>query len=227
MGNGDRETEAAAERIGEALASVLAEPPPSRRPGTCLTRPDEGPNGELDTQLCSAMLPGDMETRKRLGTSSIPRQGARPARTRRRAHSGVPSANPRSGLGESEGLPGTLRRPGSRRSAAKSRGPVAATQVRVAGRRNGAGCAERPAVVIVVDASVAIKWFVTEEPLVDEAAQVLDEIGRDLAPCSMACDTSAAQPRISSAASIAADPCGGATGCRSRAGRRSRRRRET
>ena len=29
MGNGDRETEAVAERIGEALASVLAEPPPS------------------------------------------------------------------------------------------------------------------------------------------------------------------------------------------------------
>ena len=36
--------------------------------------------------------------------------------------------------------------------------------------------------MIVVDASVAIKWFVTEEPLVDEAAQVLDEIGRDPAP---------------------------------------------
>ena len=33
--------------------------------------------------------------------------------------------------------------------------------------------------MIVVDASVAIKWFVTGEPLVDEAAQVLDEIGRD------------------------------------------------
>ena len=36
--------------------------------------------------------------------------------------------------------------------------------------------------MIVVDASVAIKWFVTEEPLVDEAAQVLDAIGRDPAP---------------------------------------------
>ena len=36
--------------------------------------------------------------------------------------------------------------------------------------------------MIVVDASVAIKWFVTEEPLVDEAAQVRDEIGRDPAP---------------------------------------------
>ena len=36
--------------------------------------------------------------------------------------------------------------------------------------------------MIVVDASVAIKWFVTGEPLVDEAAQVLDEIGRDPAP---------------------------------------------
>ena len=33
--------------------------------------------------------------------------------------------------------------------------------------------------MIVVDASVAIKWFVTGEPLVDEAAQVLDQIGRD------------------------------------------------
>ena len=36
--------------------------------------------------------------------------------------------------------------------------------------------------MIAVDASVAIKWFVTGEPLVDEAAQVLDEIGRDPAP---------------------------------------------
>ena len=36
--------------------------------------------------------------------------------------------------------------------------------------------------MIVVDASVAIKWFVTQEPLVDEAAQVLDEIGRDPTP---------------------------------------------
>ena len=36
--------------------------------------------------------------------------------------------------------------------------------------------------MIVIDASVAIKWFVTEEPLVDEAAQVLDEIGRNPAP---------------------------------------------
>ena len=36
--------------------------------------------------------------------------------------------------------------------------------------------------MIVVDASVAIKWFVAKEPLVDEAAQVLDEIGRDPAP---------------------------------------------
>ena len=36
--------------------------------------------------------------------------------------------------------------------------------------------------MIDLDASVAIKWFVTEEPLVDEAAQVLDEIGRDPAP---------------------------------------------
>lgn len=33
--------------------------------------------------------------------------------------------------------------------------------------------------MIVVDASVAIKWFVTGEPLVDEAAQILDQIGRD------------------------------------------------
>ncbi len=39
--------------------------------------------------------------------------------------------------------------------------------------------------MIVVDASVAIKWFVTGEPLVDEAAQVLDEIGRDPAPYSV------------------------------------------
>lgn len=34
----------------------------------------------------------------------------------------------------------------------------------------------------VVDASVAIKWFVTEEPLVDKAVQVLNEVGRDPAP---------------------------------------------
>ena len=34
----------------------------------------------------------------------------------------------------------------------------------------------------VVDASVAIKWFVTDEPLVAEAAQVLDEIAGDPAP---------------------------------------------
>lgn len=31
----------------------------------------------------------------------------------------------------------------------------------------------------VLDASVAIKWFVTDEPLVREAADVLDEIERD------------------------------------------------
>ena len=31
----------------------------------------------------------------------------------------------------------------------------------------------------VLDASVAIKWFVLDEPLVQEAAQVLDEIGRN------------------------------------------------
>ena len=36
--------------------------------------------------------------------------------------------------------------------------------------------------MIVIDASVEIKWFVTEEPLVDEAAQVLDEIGSGPAP---------------------------------------------
>ena len=36
--------------------------------------------------------------------------------------------------------------------------------------------------MIVVDASVAIKWFVTEDPLADKAAQVLDEIERDPAP---------------------------------------------
>ena len=36
--------------------------------------------------------------------------------------------------------------------------------------------------MIVVDASVAIKWFVTDEPLVEEAAQVLAEIGRDPSP---------------------------------------------
>ena len=33
--------------------------------------------------------------------------------------------------------------------------------------------------IIVLDASVALKWFVTGEPLVDEAARVLDEIERD------------------------------------------------
>ena len=33
--------------------------------------------------------------------------------------------------------------------------------------------------MIVVDASVAIKWFVTDEPLVVEAGQVLAEIERD------------------------------------------------
>jgi len=33
-------------------------------------------------------------------------------------------------------------------------------------------------VVIVLDASVALKWFVDDEPLVDEARTVLDDIGR-------------------------------------------------
>ena len=36
--------------------------------------------------------------------------------------------------------------------------------------------------MIVLDASVAIKWFVTDEPLVEEAAQVLAEIGRNPSP---------------------------------------------
>ena len=36
--------------------------------------------------------------------------------------------------------------------------------------------------MIVVDASVAIKWFVTDEPLVEEATRVLTEIGRDPSP---------------------------------------------
>lgn len=36
--------------------------------------------------------------------------------------------------------------------------------------------------MIVVDASVAIKWFVTDEPLVEEAAQVLTKIGQDPLP---------------------------------------------
>ena len=34
----------------------------------------------------------------------------------------------------------------------------------------------------VLDASVAIKWFVTDEPLVAEAEDVLAEIGRDPSP---------------------------------------------
>ena len=36
--------------------------------------------------------------------------------------------------------------------------------------------------MIVVDASVAIKWFVTNEPLVAEAGRVLAEIERDPSP---------------------------------------------
>ena len=36
--------------------------------------------------------------------------------------------------------------------------------------------------ITVVDASVAVKWFVAGEPLVDEAARVLDEIERDPSP---------------------------------------------
>ncbi len=32
--------------------------------------------------------------------------------------------------------------------------------------------------MIVLDASVALKWFVDDEPLVDEARTVLDDIGR-------------------------------------------------
>ena len=34
----------------------------------------------------------------------------------------------------------------------------------------------------VLDASVALKWFVEDEPLVDEARTVLDAIGEDPAP---------------------------------------------
>jgi len=37
-------------------------------------------------------------------------------------------------------------------------------------------------VITVVDASVALKWFVAGEPLADEAARVLDEIERDPSP---------------------------------------------
>ena len=36
--------------------------------------------------------------------------------------------------------------------------------------------------MIVVDASVALKWFVTDEPLVEEAGAVLTQIERDPAP---------------------------------------------
>ncbi len=36
--------------------------------------------------------------------------------------------------------------------------------------------------MIVLDASVALKWFVTDEPLVEEAAQVLAAIGRNPLP---------------------------------------------
>lgn len=36
--------------------------------------------------------------------------------------------------------------------------------------------------MIVLDASVAIKWFVTDEPLVEEAALVLAEIEREPSP---------------------------------------------
>lgn len=36
--------------------------------------------------------------------------------------------------------------------------------------------------MIVLDASVALKWFVDGEPLVDEARRVLDAIGRDPRP---------------------------------------------
>ena len=36
--------------------------------------------------------------------------------------------------------------------------------------------------ITVVDASVALKWFVADEPLVDAAARVLDEIERDPSP---------------------------------------------
>ncbi len=36
--------------------------------------------------------------------------------------------------------------------------------------------------MIVVDASVALKWFVTDEPLAEEAGSVLTEIERDPAP---------------------------------------------
>lgn len=36
--------------------------------------------------------------------------------------------------------------------------------------------------MIVLDTSVALKWFVDGEPLADEAAAVLDDIGRDPGP---------------------------------------------
>lgn len=36
--------------------------------------------------------------------------------------------------------------------------------------------------MIVVDTSVALKWFVTDEPLVQEAGYVLNEIERDPSP---------------------------------------------
>lgn len=36
--------------------------------------------------------------------------------------------------------------------------------------------------MIVIDASVALKWFVDDEPLVDEAREVLEAVGRDPRP---------------------------------------------
>ena len=149
---GDRETEAAAERIGRAIAVLLSEPAPAAQEAEAarILNPHSSACGGaakpvaptaarfLTPNCAGAMLSRDMETvnalelRQSLGrVLDQLERGGKPILV-------WPSANPRSGPGESQGLPGAVRRPGSRRSAARSRRPVAATQIRVASRRNDA-----------------------------------------------------------------------------------------
>ena len=63
-------------------------------------------------------------------------------------------------------------RPGGRRSTTRSRGPVAATPVRVASRRNDARRAEKPALVIVVDGTTSARVMPYDRPgvLTDDEA---------------------------------------------------------
>src|SRR5690606_10551109 len=119
--------------------------------------------------------------RERPRAPPIPGQGPASARGRRRAdrrRAGTPAGR---GADLAEGLPGALRRPGRRRGASSGgRAHREAALLAPTARDDSRPAAQAPRRhVTVLDASVAIKWFVADEPGAEAAWDVLRTIEAD------------------------------------------------